>query len=148
MGRMVTKNFSNLSVPADATCDIWSVLAVSPDKVKLHGFELTSATLTADIVRILLRRITAVGSSGTAPTDEELIDERWTAPTATWRQLDTTEGTGGGDLKEFQWEQLGPVGHIYTPEARPIAGLTDGFALTLRTATAFTASGFVDYEEI
>ena len=148
MGRMVTKNFSNISVPANAALDIWSVLAVSPDKVKLHGFELTSATLLATLTRILLRRITAVGTGGTAPTDEELLDERWTAPTATWRQLDTTEGAGGGDIMEFQWEQLGPVGHIWTPETRPLAGLTDGFALTSRAAVAFTASGFVHYEEI
>ncbi len=145
---MVTKAFENISVPADATCDIWSLLAVSPDRIKMHGFQLTSSAIAAAATRIIFRRITAVGSGGTGPTDEELVDEADTAPSGTWRQLDTTEGTGGGTFMGFQWEQLGPIGHIYTPKTMPIAILTDGFALTTRAAVAFTASGFVHYEEM
>ena len=146
---MVIQSFENIVVAADATFDIWSVLAVSPNKVKLHAFELTSNAIASTLTRILLRRITAVGSGGSLTGTEELLDDDiYSARTATVRTLDTTEGTGGGDLMGFQWEQLGAIGHIWTPETRPVADLTDGFALTSRAAIGFNASGFLIWEEM
>lgn len=151
MGRMVTKPILALSVTADATQDVWSVLSVSPNRVKLHGFELTSNAVSSVIIALVLRRITAVGTGGAAasPATGELDDDILSsAATATWRELDTTEGTGGGDIMGFQWEQQGPVGHVWTPETRPTATLTDGFALSWRTATSATVSGWIQYEEL
>lgn len=149
MGRIVTQALDGLSVAADATQDVWSLLSVSPNRVKLHGFELTSNAIAATTIALVLRRITAVGSGGSAVGVGELLDDIISsAATATLRTLDTTEGAGGGDLMGFQWEQLGPVGHVFTPETRPVATLTDGFALSWRTAVAGTVSGWILYEEL
>lgn len=149
MGRMVIQSISDMTIASDATQDLWSVIAVSPNRVVLHGFELTSDALVSELMSLTLRRITAAGTGGAASTTEELLDDGTsTALTATFRTEDTTPGTGGGDLMGFQWEQIGAVGHIFTPETRPVAGLTDGFALTCNTAVVATLSGFVIWEEV
>ena len=98
---------------------------------------------------MVLRRITAVGTGGGLTGTEELAnDVQNTARTATVRTLDTTEGADGGGLMGWQWEQLGPLGMLFTPEQRPFAGLTDGFALSWRTATGATVSGHICWEEV
>ena len=150
MGRIVYQQLDALVVTADATQDVWSIIAVSPNNIKLHAFELTSNAIAAAIINLDLRRITAAGTGGSASTTEELADDvQNTAHTATVRTLDlTTEGADGGGLMGFQWEQLGPVGHVYTPDMRPFAGLTDGFALSWHTAGGATVSGYICWEEL
>lgn len=146
-GRMVIQQFKGISVPADSSVDIWSILASATSLVRLHGFELYSNAIAAAMIDVDLHRISAVGSGGAASSTEELLDERFTAVTASLRTLDTTIGTLAGGLMGYQWEQLGPIGHIFTPEMRPLSKVSEGFALTLNTATAFIASGFVAWEE-
>jgi hypothetical protein len=146
MGRIVYQEFKALSVPG--TCDIWSVLAGAANKIKIHGFELTSNAIAAVILDINFHRITAVGSGGSSSTTEELADESDGAITANVRTLDTTPGANGGGFMGWQWEQLGPLGIIFTPEMRQTSKVSEGFALTLNTATAFIASGFLCYEEL
>jgi len=148
MGRIVYQELEGVVVTADATQDVWSLLSVSPNNIILHGFELTSNAIAAVIISVVLRRITAVGSGGSLTGTEELAnDVQNSARTATVRTLDTTEGADGGGLMGWQWEQLGPLGHVFTPEMRPFAGLTDGFALSWRTATGATVSGWICWEE-
>ena len=148
MGDIYYKELKSISVPADATCDVWSLFAGATRKVKLHGWELSSADIAAEIVALNLHRITAVGSGGSAPGGEEMADELSGAITATVRTLDTTPGTDGGGLMAYQWEQLGPVGHVWTPEMRPVSKVSEGFALTWLTAAAATVSGYICWEEI
>lgn len=148
MGRVAYQCFEGFSVPADATLDVWSVLAGSSNPVRLHGFELTSAAIAADVVSLTLHRITAAGSGGSSSTTEELADEKFGALVANVRTLDTTPGADGGKLMGWQWEQLGPVGHIWIPEMRPISKVSEGFALTWNTAKAATVSGYVCFEEL
>ncbi len=148
MGRIVYQELESLVVTADSSQDVWSLLAVSPDNIKLHGFELTSNAIVAVIISVVLRRITAVGSGGGLTGTEELAnDVQNSTRTATVRTLDTTEGADGGGLMGWQWEQLGPIGHVWTPETRLFAGLTDGFALSWRTAVGATVSGWICWEE-
>ncbi len=149
MGRIVYQPLNALVVTADASQDVWSIISVSPNNIILHGFELTSNAVAAAIIAVVLRRITAAGTVGSASTTEELAnDVQNTAHTSTVRTLDTTEGADGGELMAWQWEQLGPLGHVFTPEMRPFAGLTDGFALSWRTATGATCSGWICWEEV
>lgn len=150
MGRIVYQQLDGLVVTADATQDLWSIIAVTPNDIILHGFELTSDAIAAAIIDVVLRRITAVGTGGSASTTEELAnDVQNTAHTATVRTLDvTTEGADGGGLMAWQWEQLGPLGHLFTPEMRPFAGLTDGFALSWHTGVGATVSGWICWEEV
>lgn len=148
MGRIVYQQFKGISVTADATQDVWSVIASSTSPIILHGFEMTSADIAAEIISCDLHRVTAAGSGGTSSTTEELANEQWGAVTANVRQLDTTPGTGGGDLMAWQWEQLGPVGHVFTPEMRPRANVSEGFAFGWFTAAAATLSGWVCWEEL
>lgn len=147
MGRVVYQELKALSVPADATCDVWSLVAASTNKVKLLGWELSSNATTAAIIDVNLHRVTAVGSGGSAATEEK-ADEDDGAITAGVRTLDTTPGADGGGLQGYQWEQLGPLGHVYTPEMAPISEVSEGFALTWNTATAATCSGWICWEEI
>ncbi len=146
-GRMVIQEIKALSVPADATLDIWSLMASATSPIILHGFELYSDAIAAAMLDINFHRISAVGSGGSASSTEELLNERLTAVTGSFRTLDTTPGTPSGGFMGYQWEQLGPIGHIFTPEMRPLSEISEGYALTLNTATAFIASGFVAWEE-
>lgn len=147
MGRIVFQKI-NLTLASDATQDIWSLIAGSTSPVVLHGFELTSSAIASTILDIDLHRITAAGSGGTASTTEELADEKFGAVTGSIRTEDTTPGASGGDLMGWQWEQLGPMGHVYTPETRPIAAPTDGFAMGCFTAATPTLSGWIIWEEL
>jgi len=148
MGRVVYQELKGLSVPADATLDVWSLIASSTQKIKLLGFELTSSAITAGVIDCNLHRISAAGSGGSASTTEELADEETTAVTGSVRTLDTTPGTDAGGLQAWQWEQLGPIGHVYTPEMAPVSKVSEGFALTWNTATSATVSGWICWEEL
>ena len=147
MGRIFYQQI-DVVLASDATQDIWSILAGSTARVKLLGWELTSAAIAAAVIDINLHRISAVGSGGAALTTEELADELSGALTASVRTEDTTPGTDAGLLMSYQWEQLGPVGHVWTPEMQPISKVSEGFALTMNTAAAPTLSGYICWEEV
>ena len=148
MGRIVYQKYEQ-TLASDATQDIWSLLASSTSPIILHGFEMSSDAIAAAILVVDLHRITAVGSGGAASSTEELADERYSAVTAGFRTEDTTPGASGGDLMGWQWEQLGPVGPgWFTPEARPRAVVSEGFAFGLFTAATPTLSGWICWEEL
>lgn len=147
MGRMVMQQI-DVTLASDATQDIWSLMAGASNKIILHGWELTSDATAASIIDINLHRISAVGSVGAASTTEELLDEVDSAVTGSIRTEDTTPGTPSGDLMSYQWEQLGPIGHVFTPEMRPTIKVSEGIALTCNTAATPTLSGWICWEEI
>lgn len=142
--------FTQESISADASNDWWSILATSAVRVRLLGWEITSATTTATAVQANLQFITTQGTGGTDPGLEQNADDaKTTASLVTMHFNDvTTQGSGGGIIAGYEWEQLGPLGHIYTPEMAPISAASNGFALTAVSAVAFTMSGFVCWEEI
>tara|TARA_Y100000034_G_scaffold122594_1_gene168239 strand:+ start:169 stop:615 length:447 start_codon:yes stop_codon:yes gene_type:complete len=148
MGRIVYKDFKAISVPADATVDVWSVLASATQRIRMHGWALSSSAVAAANIDLDFHSITAHGTGGSTPTDGWLADEDWAAYTATLGQLHTTPGTDGGGAMPYQWEQLGGVGHIWTPEMRLTSKVSEGFALTWNTATAATVSGWYCWEEL
>ncbi len=147
MGRIVYQKFEETLV-SDAAQDIWSVLASSTSPIILHGFEMTSDAIAAALIVVDLHRITASGTGGADSSTEELADERMSAVTAVFRTEDTTPGASGGDLMGWQWEQLGSVGHVWTPETRPRATVSEGFAFGMFTAATPTLSGWVCWEEL
>jgi len=146
MGRMVITNI-DVTLASDATQDIWSLMAASTNKIKLHGWELTSTATTASVIHLTLHRISAVGSGGATETEIKL-DEDDGAITGSVRSEDTTPGTDSGKLMSYQWEQLGPVGHVFTPEMRPVIEVSQGIALTCNTAATPTLAGWICWEEI
>ncbi len=147
MGRIVYFSFEE-AIAADSTQDIWSVFAASSHKIKMHGWELTSAAVAAALMALDFHRISAVGSGGTPETTEEWADEQQGSILANVRTEDTTVGTASGPLMAYQWEQLGPVGHVWTPEMRPTSLVSEGFALTCDTSIAATLSGWICWEEV
>lgn len=146
MGRMVIQQI-DVTLASDATQDIWSLMAASTNKIKLHGWELTSSATTASVLNINLHRISAVGSGGATVTEIKLDEDDGTI-TGSVRTEDTTPGTDSGGLMSYQWEQLGPVGHVFTPEMRPVIEVSQGIALTCNTAATPTLSGWICWEEI
>jgi hypothetical protein len=147
MGRVVYQEV-DLTLASDATQDIWSIIAGATMPIRLLGWELTSDATSASMIELNLHRITAAGSGGSASSTEESAVEDHGTITAGVRFEDTTPGTDGGVLMRHYWEQLGPVGHIWTPEMAPIAKATDGFALTMNTAATPTLAGFLCWEEL
>ncbi len=147
MGRMVVCPFDSITIGAEGTLDIFSLMATSTNKLILHGWEISSNAIAASVLELNLRRITTVGSGGNTATEAKLNEDDG-AITGSVRTDDTTEGTGVTTLKGFQWEQLGPLGIIYTPEMRPVIEVSEGIALYLTTTTGFELSGWVCWEEI
>ena len=147
MGRIVQAPLNSITIGADATQDLWSLMAAATNKLILHGWEISSDSIAAALLEVTLLRLSAVGSAGAAVTEVKL-DTDDGAITGSVRVGDTTPGTPGDVLAGFQWEQLGPLGMIYTPEMRPIIEVSTGIALVCNTADAFEMSGWVCWEEI
>ena len=147
MGRMVIAPFRSVTIGSDATQDLWSLMAAATNKLILHGWEITSNSITAVMMELSLLRLSAVGSEGAVATAVKL-DTDDGAITGVARAGDTTPGTPGDVLAGFAWEQLGPLGMIYTPEMRPVIEVSTGIALVCDTADAFEMSGWVCWEEV
>ena len=149
MGRIVYQPLIALTVTADATQDLWSVLAGASNRIRLLGWEVHSNAIAAALIELKLHRATSAGTGGSASSTEELADEFDSAVTASVRTLDvTTQAGNGGDLMGYQWEQLGGVGHVWTPEMAPKSKVSEGFALKWLTALGATISGYICWEEL
>ncbi len=147
MGRMVMAPLNSITIGSDATQDLWSLMAAVTNKLVLHGWEISSDAIAATLLEVTLLRLATVGSVGNAVTEVKL-DTDDGAITGSVRVGDTTPGTPGDVLAGYQWEQLGPLGMIYTPEMRPVIEVSTGLALVCNTADAFEMSGWVCWEEI
>ena len=147
MGRMVQTPLNSITIGADATQDLWSLMAAATNKLILHGWEISSDAVAAALLEVTLLRLSAVGSVG-ATAIEVKLDTDDGAITGSVRVGDTTPGTPGDILAGYQWEQLGPLGMIYTPEMRPVIEVSTGIALVCNTADAFEMSGWVCWEEV
>lgn len=147
MGRIVFQRISQ-TLASDITQDVWSVLAGASSPIVLHGFEITSDVIVATMIAVDLHRISAQGTGGANSGTEELADERMSAVTANFRTGDLTPGASSGQLMRWQWEQLGPVGVLFTPETRPRSNVSEGFAFGMFTTGTPTFSGWVIWEEM
>ena len=147
MGRMVYCPLDDV-ITASANQDIFSLMAGANNKIILHGWEISSNAIAAAIIAITLRRLTAVGSVGAAGVPEMLNEDDTSTISGGVRTGDTTDGTESQTLQSFQWEQLGPLGMVYTPEMRPVIEPSGGLALNTADATGFTMSGWICWEEI
>lgn len=147
MGRIVYGALDNISISSDATQNIWNVLAATNKRIALHGWELTSADLVAELVRLSLQRVSTAGTGGTTVTEQAADEDGGTILSSMVTDAESP-GTAQGVLMGYQWEQLGPVGHVFTPEMRPISEPSEGFALVCNTAVAMTVSGWVCWEEL
>ena len=137
----------SLSVPATADVDIWSIVGTSAIRVKLLEFELMSTDIAAELIELRLRRISASGSGGGTFTAKEPTDPLGAASVAVVHTLDTTAGALVNNLRHYAWEQLGPIGKVWTPETIMGSQVSAGFALTTTSAVAFSARGAVTWQE-
>jgi hypothetical protein len=143
---MVQAPLDSLTVGADATQDLWSLMAAATNKLILHGWEISSDAVAATLMEVSLHRISDT-NSGSAITEAKL-DTDDGAITGIALSVGATISTSSGVLAGFQWEQLGPLGLIYTPEMRPVIEVSTGIALICNTADAFEMSGWICWEEI
>ena len=150
MGQIYYCQFDALVLASDVTQDVWAIMAGTTRAVKLHGWELTSAAIAAELIDLTLIQVSAVGSGGTGATETAADMANTVAASAAVTTENTTPSTpvAGGGLMAWQWEQLGPVGHVWTPEMRPVVTATDGFALVCGTAVTPTLSGWLCWEEL
>jgi hypothetical protein len=141
--------FDGISVTNDSDQNIWALTAGSADKIVVHEIMLTSAATTAEILNITLRRETTA-AAGTTVTPSENDEGNTTTTTATMITLDLTPGTPGDVLANWQWEQLGPLHYLPTPETRPVIQESGILVMHLGTALAATTamSGWVVWQEL
>lgn len=146
---MYTVPFDNLTVTNDSDQDIWELTAPAAKAVRVHHFEVYSATTSDERVRLrLLRRST--GGSGGAGATEVPTDGAAAAVGTAVVTLNTTPGTAGDVLLAWYWSQLSPLIYLPTPECRIVVPPSGRLALNLETAVASSRnwSGFVVFEEI
>lgn len=150
MGRMVSAPIVNESFgTGSANDDVFFILAGANNKFRIHEFEIHSNRITAEAVRLRLLRRTTTGTGGTAAT-EVLLDEDDGAITAAMTNNVTAPGTAGAVLREWYWEQLGPLVFMPSPALQPIVDAGGRIALELMTALGATQSwsGTVVWEEL
>lgn len=143
----------DLAVTNDPDQDIWIIAATAAVKNRLHGWQLTSPIVAAETVNLRLVRRATLGTGGTGLTEVKRDPDQGAIVSAA-TSLVTTPGTIGDIIQEFEWEQLGPLGQLYTPDMRPESVVGTGadsfIALNLQTALALTTQwkGWVAWEEI
>ena len=93
MGRIVYQDL-DMVIASDATQDLVSILGTAAARIRIHGWELTSAAVAAALLELTFHRITASGSGGALSTTEELADEADSPSVAVVRTEDLTPGTG------------------------------------------------------
>jgi len=147
-GRIVYAPIAGAAIGADATIDVWNLLGTSAIRIRLLGFELTSAAVAAALTTLTLGFVSTAGTGGSAVTEQHADDAKTTTILGALVTDVETPGTDAGRFMGWQWEQLGPVGHIWTPEMAPVCAAAEGFSLVQTTAIALTVSGFVCWEEI
>lgn len=146
---MYTVPFDNLTVTNDSDQDLWELTAPAAKAVRLHHFEVYSATTSDERVRLRLLRRTTAGSGGAGAT-EVATDGAAAAVGTAVVTLNTTPGTAGDVLLAWYWSQLSPLIYLPTPECRIVVPPSGRIALNLETAVASSRnwSGFVVFEEI
>ena len=146
---MYTVPFDNLTVTNDSDQDIWELTAPAAKAVRVHHFEVYSATTSDERVRLRLLRRTTAGSGGAGAT-EVATDGAAAAVGPAVVTLNTTPGTAGNVLLAWYWSQLSPLIYLPTPECRIVVPPSGRLALNLETAVASSRnwSGFVVFEEI
>lgn len=147
---MYTAALNSQTVTADATQDLWSILAGASTQIIVYGWEVTSDAVAATLMECTLLRISASGTGGAVPAGFSIDDRQTAATTAVVHARDVNPGTpiGSEILAGYQWEQLGPLGQIYIPEMRIVCQASEGIALVANTSDAFEMSGFVVWEEL
>jgi len=152
MGRVVWCPIENEAFTnAAGTSDIFELTAVG-NKIRLLGWRFESDEVSAESLRIRLVRRTTQGTGGT-PGVEVLNDTDDGAITGVCLfDVTTTQGTIGDIIANYRWEQLGPLGEIYTPEMAPKIDPGNAETLSLFLAAAPTTdtnlSGYVCWEEL
>lgn len=147
-GRIVYAPILGATIPSDATSDVWNIVGTSAIRCRLLGFEITSNAVAATLTTLSLGFCSTVGTTGSALTEQHGDDAKTTAILAAGVSDADGVGTDAGRLMGWQWEQLGPIGHIFTPEMAPICAAAEGFSLQQTTAATWTCSGWVCWEEI
>lgn len=133
----------------DADQDIFELVGSSSGKFILHEFEIYSDAVSAASLKLELVRRSTTGTGGTALTEEAHDPDNNATINVAASQFVTTPGTlSGAALKNFWWEQLGPLIYRPAPEDRIIADLSGRLCLNLLTSPANAAiGGYVTWEE-
>jgi hypothetical protein len=132
----------------DADQDIFVLATGASEKAILHGFEIYSDTTTAAALKLELVRRSGGGTGGTAITEEDIDQAADATATAAVTTDVETPGTGIAVLKNYYWEQLGPLSYWPTPEIREKLDVSGFIALNLLTSPANAAiGGWVVWEE-
>ena len=150
MSRIYTGAIDIANAGTDADQDIFVLATSSSVKAVLHEFEIYSNATAAASLKLELVRRTGAGTGGTPITEEEHDPDNSTA--ATVAMTTDAEGPGtisGAALKNFYWEQLGPLIYRPAPEDRIIIDVSSFLALNLLTNPASAAiGGYVTWEEL
>ncbi len=147
MGRIYYAPFDNIQVTTDADQDVWELGAIT-NKAILHAWEMTSEAIAAENVDLRLVRRSTSGNGAAVTEVRGNVDD--SAPLAVAEQLALVPGTIGDIIKGYKWEQLGPVGLVYTPEMRLDIDAGTFLCLNIKSALAATTgwSGYICWEEV
>ena len=147
MGRSYYAPFDDIQITVDADQDIWELGPVT-NKAILHGFELTSAAIAAEMIDLRLVRRSTTGNGAAVVEVQRNSDD--SAQLAVVEQIALVPGTIGDILLGFKWEQLGPLQFIPTPEMRPVVDAGTFLCLNIQSALAGTTgmSGWLCWEEV
>jgi len=148
MGRVFYVPFDDIQVTTDADQDVWELGAVT-NKLKLLGFEMTSAAIAAESIDLRLVRRSTTGNGATTPVEVRAATDS-AAPLAVVEQLALIPGTIGDIIMGWKWEQLGPLIYLPTPEMQITLDAGAFLCLNIQSALAGTTgwSGWVCWEEI
>lgn len=149
MGRIYYAPIESITVGTGGNDDIFELGTGATVKARLLGWEINSSAVAAAALELRLLRASTAGSGGAAASENEADPTNSVTAGVTVTVNNTTPGTGGEVLQHFGWEQLGPLGQVYTPEMAPIIGPSSYLVLNLITAPAtFECNGWICWEEL
>ncbi len=148
MGKIYTAPIDIADAGTDADQDIFVLATGASEKAILYGFEIYSSIIAAASLKLELVRRSGAGTGGTAVTAEDIDQAQDATATAALTTDAETPGTGIAVLKNYHWEQLGPLQYWPTPEMREKVDVSGFIALNLLTNPVNAAfGGWVCWEE-
>ena len=147
MGRVYTAPFENITVAAAG--DLLQISTDASTTIKILKWEITSNAVTPEALRLSTAIATTAGSGGTALVEVCRDTGVTDVSGASGLVKNSVAASGLSYLEPYEWEQLGPIGEVFTPECTIRLGVSSSWVVILdSTPTSFKMAGSITWEEL
>lgn len=147
MGRIYTAQFRDITVSAAG--ELLQLSTSAGICARILKWEITSSAVTPQSLRLATAFAGTAGSGGTALAEVARNTANTVVAGASALVKNSVAASSLSYLESYEWEQMGPVGEVFTPELAPELGVSKSWVLILESApTEFKMAGNITWLEI